>query len=198
MVGMLKDIVAESGFRLAFTEVECSLPAHQAIPVKAYEIYQTVDPALVSEMFSWMKDNETDLYKTAIASLAADRKLRPIFVQKKTFPDQVAWLQKTLKLRTSDSIGEHLLQVWFMKGQQELLISFCDGMGIEHDGEGSVDGELPKSLDAAKLKTTIDSLLEKKDPKLVTLYLTVFNLQTATGWESLTKALESDERLKLA
>jgi len=152
--------------------------------VKAYEIYQTADAALVTEMFTWMRENEKDLYKTAVATLAADRKLRPI--------------HKTLKLRTSDTIGEHLFQVFFMKGQQDLLISFCDGMGIKHDGEGSVDGELPKELDAEKLKTTVDSLLEKNDTKLVTLYLYVFNLQTQAGWENLTKVLKEDDRLKLA
>ena len=85
-----------------------------------------------------------------------------------------------------------------MKGQKELLISFCDGLGIEHDGEGSVEGTLPDALDDEKLKTTVDSLLENNDAKLVTLYLTVFNLQTPNGWENLQGILESDERLTLS
>lgn len=84
-----------------------------------------------------------------------------------------------------------------MKGQQELLIGFCDGMGIEHDGEGSVEGALPETLDDEKLKSTIDNLIEAHDPKLVTLYLRIFNLQTPNGWENLAKTLESDERLNL-
>jgi len=82
--------------------------------VKAYELYQEVDPALVTELFKWLKENEKELYKTTIATLASNRKLRPIFVQKKSFEDQVTWLHKTLKLRTSDTIAEHLFQVWFM------------------------------------------------------------------------------------
>jgi len=166
--------------------------------VKAYEIYQEIDPTLVVEMCQWLRANEKELYNTALASLAANRKLRPIFVQKKKPDDQAAWLHKTLKLRTSDTVGEHLFQVWFMRGRQELLKAFCDGMNIEHDGEGQVEGDLPETLDADKLKTTIDSLLDGNDSKLVTLYLQVFNLQTQTGWESLTEALASDERLKLA
>lgn len=166
--------------------------------MKAYEIYQTVDPALVTGMFTWMKENEKDLYKTTVGTLAADRKLRPLFVQKKSFPDQISWIHKTLKLRTSDTIGEHLFQVWFMKGQKDLLVNFCDGMGIEHDGEGSVEGSLPKSLDDEKLKKTIDSLIENHDQKLVALYLAVFNLQTEKGWENLSEILKSDERLKFA
>ncbi|MGC6458158.1 MAG: hypothetical protein ACON4R_07285 [Akkermansiaceae bacterium] len=163
--------------------------------MKAFEVYQQIDPALVSDMFLWLRENERQLYKSAVASLTAARKLRPIFVEKKPVPEQIAWLHKTLKLRTSDTIGEHLFQAYFMKGQQQLLIAFCDGLGIEHDGEGSVEGSLPDTLDDEKLKSTIDTLLEGNDAKLITLYLHIFNLQTESGWENLGKLLEEDERL---
>lgn len=166
--------------------------------MKAYEIYQEIDSALVVEMCAWLRANEKELYHTALATLAANRKLRPIFVQKKKPAQQAAWLHKTLKLRTSDTVGEHLCQVWFMKGQQEILKAFCDGMGIEHDGDGQVEGDLPKELEAEKLKSTADTLLEAHDPKLVTLYFSIFNLQTPAGWESLTELLKSDERLALS
>ncbi len=165
--------------------------------MKAFEIYQTIDPSLVSDMFLWIRESDRQLYKSAIATLTANRNLRPVFVEKKSVADQITWLHKTLKLKTSDTIGEHLFQVYFMKGQQDLLIGFCDGMGIEHDGEGSVEGSLPEALDDEKLKSTIDSLVEAHDPKLVTLYLQVFNLQTRDGWENLANILESDERLTL-
>jgi hypothetical protein len=165
--------------------------------VNAFEIYQKIDPSLISDMFLWIRENDRQLYKSAIATLTANRNLRPVFVEKKSVADQIAWLHKTLKLKTSDTIGEHLFQVYFMKGQQDLLIGFCDGMGIEHDGEGSVEGSLPETLDDEKLKSTIDSLVEAHDPKLVTLYLRVFNLQTQDGWENLANILESDERLIL-
>ncbi|MEJ6579483.1 MAG: hypothetical protein QNL68_06750 [Akkermansiaceae bacterium] len=166
--------------------------------MNAYEIYQEIDPTIVNEMFTWIRDNERQLYKTAVSSLAASRNLRPVFVEKKSVPDQITFIHKTLKLRTSDTIGEHLFQVWFMKGKQELLIGFCDGMTIPHDGEGSVEGALPETLDDEKLKMTIDDLLSKHDPKVVTLYLRIFNLQTADGWKNISSTLESDDRLKLA
>ena len=146
----------------------------------------------------WMRETDRDLYKTALSSLASNRKLRPAFVQKKPVVDQISWMHQTLSLKTSDMIGEHLLQVYFMKGQEEMLASFCDGLEIPHDGNGQVEGELPETLDAEKLKTAIDSLLEKFEPALVTLYLHTFNIQTPDGWEELSKALDSDERLKLS
>lgn len=164
----------------------------------AYELFTSVKPSIVHDMFMWMRETDRDLYKTALSSLASNRKLRPAFVQKKPVVDQISWMHQTLSLKTSDMIGEHLLQVYFMKGQEEMLASFCDGLEIPHDGNGQVEGELPETLDAEKLKTAIDSLLEKFEPALVTLYLHTFNIQTPDGWEELSKALDSDERLKLS
>jgi len=166
--------------------------------VTAFEIYKNIDPALISDMFLWIRENDRQLYKSAVGTLTATRRLRPVFVEKKAIPEQIAWLHKALQVRTSDTVGEHLFQVYFMKGQQEILKNFCDGMGIKHDGEGSVDGSLPENLDDDKLKKTIDTLLEANDPKLITLYLRIFNLQTKGGWDNLKNILESDERLKLA
>lgn len=165
--------------------------------VKAHELYSAVDPALVTQMLDWFRANDRNVYKSAVATLAQSRKLRPVFVQKKSLPDQYAWIHKTLQSKLADTIGEHLLQAWLMAGNQDLLAKFCDAMGIEHDGKGSVTGDLPETLDAAKLDAAVDSVLESHDPKLVTLYLRVFNLQVPGGWDTLTAKLDGDSRLIL-
>ena len=91
--------------------------------------------------------------------MASNRKLRPVFVEKKPLVEQYAWIHKTLKVKACDTIGEHLLQAYLMAGQQSLLGMFCDGMGIPHDGKGSVVGDLPKELDSERLASTIDRLV---------------------------------------
>nr|WP_226894611.1 hypothetical protein [Luteolibacter marinus] len=149
-------------------------------------------------MLDWFRDNDRNVYKSAVATLAQSRKLRPVFIQKKPLPEQYAWILKTLKSKAADTIGEHILQAWFMAGNQEMLAKFCDVIGLEHDGKGSVTGELPTELEAAKLDEAVDALLASHDPKLVTLYLRVFNLQRFGGWDTLTAKLESDSRLVLA
>jgi hypothetical protein len=149
-------------------------------------------------MLDWFRANDRNVYKSAVNTLAANRKLRPVFVQKKSLPEQYAWIHKTLKLNACDTLGEHLLQAYLMAGQQSMLAMFCDGMGIPHDGKGSVVGDLPKKIDAARLDETVDRLCGLFDPKLLTLYLRCFNLQVPGGWPELTAKLESDERLTLA
>jgi hypothetical protein len=166
--------------------------------VKAHELYSAVDPAFVSQILDWFRANDKNVYRSAVATLATNRKLRPVFIEKKSMAEQYAWIQKTLKLKACDTIGEHLLQAYLMAGQQSLLAMFCDGMGIPHDGKGSVVGDLPKGLDAERLNTTVDRLVDIFEPRLVTVYLHCFNMQKPEGWPTLTAKLESDERLKLA
>ena len=166
--------------------------------VKAHEIYAAVDPAIVTQMLDWFRANDRNVYKSAVATLASNRKLRPVFIQQKTMPDQYAWIHKTLKLNACDTIGEHLLQAFLMAGQQSLLAMFCDGMGIPHDGKGSVVGDLPKKLDADRLNETIDRLIGLFDAKLLTVYLHCFNNQVPGGWAELSDKLAADSRLTLA
>lgn len=166
--------------------------------MKAHELYTAVDPAFVSQILDWFRANDKNIYRSAVATLASNRKLRPVFIEKKSMADQYAWIQKTLKLKACDTIGEHLLQAYLMAGQQSLLAMFCDGMGIPHDGKGSVVGDLPKKLDPERLNTTIDHLIDIFEPRLFTVYLHCFNMQKAEGWSELNAKLESDERLTLA
>ena len=166
--------------------------------VKAHDLYSAADPSLVKDMLDWFRENDRNVYKSAIATLAGRRKLRPVFVQKKSLADQYAWVHKTLKIPALDDVGEQLLQAYLMSAQQSLLAMFCDGMGIPHDGKGSVVGDLPKKLDRERLNESIEKLIGLFDPKLLTLYLHCFNMQVPGGWPDLTAKLESDERRVLA
>jgi len=166
--------------------------------VKAHELYSAVDPVLVTQMLDWFRDNDRNVYKSAVSTLATSKKLRLVFIQKKPLPEQYAWILKTLRSKPADTIGEHLLQAWFMAGNQEMLAKFCDIMGIEHDGKGSVSGDLPEALNAPKLDEAVDTLVAAYDPKRVALYLHVFNLQVPGGWEALSAKLAADPRLALA
>ena len=166
--------------------------------MKAHELYTAVDPAIVTQILDWFRANDRNVYRSAVATLASNRKLRPVFIEKKSMLDQYAWIHKTLKLKACDTIGEHLLQAYLMAGQQSLLAMFCDGMGIPHDGKGSVVGDLPRKLDPERLANTIDRLADIFDNKLLAVDLHCFNMQLQNGWPELTEKLASDARLALA
>lgn len=166
--------------------------------MKPHELYKSVDPATIFQMLEWFRSNDKNVYKHCVATLANARKLRPVFVEKKSTAEQYKWILQTLQLRASDAIGEHLLQAWFMAGHQAMLASFCDALGILHDGKGSIQGDLPKVLDSDRLNVGIEKLLKENDPKVVALYLHVFNMQSENGWENLNEHLAQNPSLALA
>lgn len=100
----------------------------------AYQLFQGVDHEVAAEIMKYFRVEHRDIYKTALATLAVQKKLRPVFVQKKPVPAQIDWLIKTLKQRPSDSVAEHLLQVWLLKTQKEMLITFVSALGIPECG----------------------------------------------------------------
>ena len=165
--------------------------------MKAHELFSQMDTELASDIVGYFRKESREIYKTTVASLSMQRKLRPVFVQKKPAEAQIAWLVKTLKMRNANTVGEHLLQVWLLKAQQALLIDFLDAMEIEHDDEGAVEN-LPESIEKEKLDPALDLVLGKHDPRVVTLYMRVFQMQQAGGWPGIAEALESDKRLVIS
>ena len=113
--------------------------------MQAYELFQAVKPSIVSDMLMWMRETDRNLYKTALGGLASNRKLRLPFLQKKPVTEQIAWVHKNLQSKTSNMIAEHLLQVYFMQGQEALLVTFCDALDIPHNGKGQVEGDYPRN-----------------------------------------------------
>lgn len=162
--------------------------------MRAYQIFQQLSAELTAEILNTIREKDRAIYKTSIGSLASQKKLRPVFIQKKPLDQQMQWAHKTLQLKLCDEIGEHLLQVWLLGCHAGVLVEFLDEVGIAHDGEGSVD-DLPEELDAAKLRAGVDKLFAGHDASLVTIYLHLFQLQRPGGWSELGTLIENDERL---
>jgi hypothetical protein len=164
----------------------------------AYQIFQKMSPDLGLTIAGWLRDAERDVFRTALTSLAQLRKLRPVFVTRKSKPEQSAWMIEQLKLRGNEAVAENLLQIWLMKGRSEMLREFLDAVGIPHDGKGAVDGDLPATLDADKVKAGAAALLEKYPSAEVAVYLNLFQLQQPGGWPPIDEVIAADSRLKLA
>ncbi len=162
---------------------------------QAHEIFQKMKPETAASVFQYLRDEQRDVYKASISSLATNRKLRPVIVQRKSVGEQIDWLVKNVKLRGSGEIATQVLQLWLLKGHQGLLTGFLDGLGIKHDGEGAAD-DIPDDIDAKKLKKTVTDLLKNHDAELVCIYLHIFQLQREEGWPEITALIEATPELQ--
>lgn len=162
---------------------------------QAHELFQEMKPETALSVFQYLRDEQREVYKATINSLATNRKFRPVIIQRKSVGEQIDWMLKNVKLRGSGEIAAQVLQLWLLKGHTELLKAFLDGLGIEHDGEGAAE-DIPDELDAKKLKSTVTGLLKKHDAEVVRIYLHIFQLQRSGGWPELTSLIEGTPELQ--
>jgi hypothetical protein len=162
--------------------------------MNGYDLFPKLSDELALTILTFFREGDRGVYKSTVSTLATQRNLRPVFVLKKPKEQQMEWLRKTLGMRYADEVANNLMQIWLMQERQEMLITFLDAMEITHDGEGSVEDELPEQLDPVKLKTALDTLFDKFGEDEVRLYLTLFQGQMADGWEELTQLMASDSR----
>lgn len=160
----------------------------------AHQLIQAIGPEAAGSILLHFREQDREVYKNTVASLAAKRHLRPVFVQQKPVPEQVAWMLKLLGSRLGEDVAGQLLQLWLIKSREGMLIAFLDKLGIGHDGKGSVD-ELPGEIDEAKAKEGVAHLLESFPAWEVAVYLHIFQGQQPGGWPAIKAALEGDERL---
>lgn len=163
--------------------------------MKANEIFAEMKDETATSVFQFLREEERQVYSAALSGLAANRKLRPVFVQKKPVPKQIEWLIKNVRLKGSSEVAENVLQLWLLKGNSEMLIGFLDGLGIDHDGEGAAE-DIPDSIEKKKLEKTVKDLMSKYDPELVKIYLHTFQRQRAEGWKEITELIEATPELQ--
>jgi hypothetical protein len=163
--------------------------------MKAYQMLAAIQPDLFTEILTHLHTNHRPAYLMVMNTLATQRRLRPIFLQKKTKQQQFVWLTEQLRIKPNNEVAEQVVQLWLLKGQQKMLGTFLDAVGIEHK-EGEVD-TLPETISEAKGKAGIDALLAEFSADRAALYLHMFQMQSPNGFDGLAKAIAAEPKLQL-
>ncbi len=163
----------------------------------AIQLLQAIGPELRQEIVTYLQTEQRAAYRAVIQQLAIARRLRPVFVQSKSKADQAAWLLDQLRLRNNEDVTAQILQIWLLKGQSQMLVTFLDAAGIAHNGEGEVE-ELPEDIAEDKAEAAVNALLAAYPEKHVALYLRMFQLQKPEGFSGITAVLEKRPELQLA
>ena len=165
--------------------------------MKSHQIFAQMSSALAVEILTYLQKEDTAVFKSVVQGLAQQRKLRPVFVERKPPAERYPWLQAALGRKVSDTFAAHLLQAWLLGAQKPLLCDFLDSLGIAHDADGTVE-KLPDSPPPEKLKEVITQLVEKYPAETVAVYLHAFHdMDSTVEWPPLGEVLEEDERMKL-
>jgi hypothetical protein len=163
---------------------------------KPHEIFAQMPTTTAVQLLGFLFEKEKPLYKATIDSLAKQRKLRPVFIEKKPREERFAWLKETLGKKQNEAIAAHLLQIWLVGGHRAVLCDFLDALKIEHDENGTIE-TLPPAPPKEELNAAIDTIMQKHDAAVVVIYLHAFQALDDVGWSTLEELLKEDPRLRL-
>ncbi len=167
------------------------------VPLRSCDLFAQMPPDLAGGIFSHLHASARPTYALAVQALAAQRRLRPVFIERKPRTERHAWLQAALGRPASEPVAANLLQTWLTSAQSPLLCDFLDALGIPHDGKGNIDS-LPPPPDGETLRAAVDGILAKYPRETVVVYLHCFLTMDPETWAPLAAFLQNDSRLALS
>ena len=161
----------------------------------SHELLGFMSPALALDILTYTFENDKQLYRATLGAVAEARKLRPVFLERQPKAQRHTAMLATLSRPALDMVTANLIRAWLLKKHKAMLADYLTSLGIAHE-EGVVE-QIPATMDDAKLRAGVDSLLAKYPPETVAVYLHAFNEMNEQEWPNLTAMLNSDPRLQL-
>ncbi len=161
----------------------------------SYELLGFMSSGIALEILNFIYESDKPLYRAALAAVAEARKVRPVFLERQPRPQRHATMLATLTRPGLDLITGNLIRAWLLKKYNGMLVDFLDSLQITHK-EGVVE-DLPATIEDAKLKTAVDTLLAKYPQEVVAVYLNAFTDMNEVDWPNLKALLKEDTRLQI-
>jgi hypothetical protein len=161
----------------------------------SHELIGFMSANLANEILGFTRELDKPAYKATLNAVAQARHVRPVFLERQPRAQRHAAMISTLSRPALEAAAAALIRVWLVKKQRAMLVDFLNALGLQNN-EGVVD-DLPATMDDAKLKSAIDTLLAKYPAEAVAVYLNAFNDMNEANWANLKGLLESDARLQL-
>jgi len=161
----------------------------------SHELLGFMSPALANDILNFAYESDKPTYKATLGGVAQALRVRPVFLERQPRAQRHASMIQILSRPGLDAVAGGMIRSWLVQKQKPMLVDFLNALGIPNK-EGVVD-DLPKTVDDAKLKSAIETLLAKYPPETVAVYLNAFNDMNEASWPNLKTMLEGDSRLQL-
>jgi hypothetical protein len=160
----------------------------------SHELFGFMSPALAVRIIESAHDKNKELYRAAMQAVAEARKLRPAFFERTPRAARHKEMAALLARPRLELVAANLLREWLMKEQTAMLAAFLDSLGVAHK-DGAVD-DLPASVEDAKLREAVETILAKYPPEEVAVYLNAFYTMNEVHWTNLESMLKAEPRLQ--
>jgi hypothetical protein len=161
----------------------------------SHELFGFMSPALANEILNFAHESDKPGYKATLTGVAQALHVRSVYLERQPRPQRHASIAQILSRPGMDAVAGSLLRAWLLKKYKAMLVDYLNALEIKNE-EGVVD-DIPTSMDDARLKAAVETLLTKYPHEAVAVYLNVFNDMNEANWPNLKAILESDSRLQL-
>ena len=161
----------------------------------SHELFGFMSPALANDILNFTFESDKPTYKATMNGVAQALRVRPVYLERQPRAQRHVSMAQVLAKPGLDAAAAGLLREWLLKKHKAMLVDFLNALEIKNE-DGVVD-DLPESVDDAKLKTAVETLVNKYPHEAVAVYLNAFNDMNQANWPNLKTILESDTRLQL-
>lgn len=161
----------------------------------SHELFGFMSPALANEILQFTFESDKPSYKAMMNGVAQALRVRPVYLERQSRAQRHTTMLTALSKPALEVVSGALLRAWLLKKYKQMLVDFLNALEIKN--EDGVIEDLPASMDDAKLKAAVETLLGKYPHEVVAVYLNAFNDMNEANWANLKTLLESDSRLQL-
>jgi hypothetical protein len=160
----------------------------------SHELFGFMSPALAVRIIEFAHEDNKELYRTVLATVAQARNLRPAFFERSPRASRHAAMAATLARPRLEMLAANLLRDWLMKQRTPMLADFMEALGVPHK-DGAVD-DLPATVEEPVLQGAVEKILAKYPAEEVAVYLNAFYTMNDVRWPNLEAILKTNPRLQ--
>jgi hypothetical protein len=157
--------------------------------MRSFQIFAAMSNERVAELLKAMGEEAPAVLVQAVQVAAASMNARPNYLNKLPFAKKATAIRRALARVTANEIAEEILAVYFLQVRKELLASWLDAVGLEHE-DGILKEGNPAQPAEESLRTTIKTFLAGDEPEDRLLLLQTFGGQSVIDWPVLDAILE--------
>ena len=158
--------------------------------MRAFQVFAGMSSEQAVRVMEEIADKAPTVYAQSMALAGAALNARPQFILKQKPERRAETIRKVLARVRSNEMAEEALATYFIDARKELLVTWLDLLGLEHE-DGILTTDQPEAPDKAKIEEAVSKFRasdegEESDRELL---LRAFAAQTAIDWPDLENAI---------
>jgi len=152
--------------------------------MRSFQVFAAMSQEQAADLLHVLNEKAPGVYVQAVAAASAAMKARPVYLMKQPAAKRAQAVRRALSRVSANIVAGEILAVYFLECRKDLLVSWLDTIGLEHE-DGGLAEDAPPQPDKKKLDAAVDTFLAVDEDPDRRLLLAAFAAQDAIEWPDL-------------